>query len=248
MYCGGYGYIQRKSVSKPQIYELKKYAIFSHVEICEKHNILLLGIIGALSKEKLLNIFKNLPNEKNSTYFENNIVILYFKKPYERFLIIIDKNNPFLKKILELNNKETYPDNIWLALDIASHFPIVDHQTSKTFFPQSLNLEKLNGIDFTKGCYHGQEMIAKIHFKKLNKYQLYWLSGYSYPKPCIGTKLEFNKYNTFYNCGWILSVVYISTTKIWLQAILKKDNNYIKNFIRIKNNINSFFYSKQNVT
>lgn len=243
MYDQGYAYIQKKSISKLQVNELKKYSIFSNINICQNRDTLLIGLIGACVNEKLSKILKNLPDKKSFNHQEKNITVLKFHKPYDRFLIIIKKNNSILKKILELTN-EIYHNNIWLALNIMSGFPNINHITYKKFFPQSLNLEKLNALDLKKGCFYGQEMIAKVHFKKLNKYQLYWLIGNAYPKPKIGDNLilKYNKNN--YNCGLILSTVNISNSKLWIQAILKKNTNYKNNFVRIKNNINSFFYIK----
>ncbi|AAO27103.1 conserved hypothetical protein [Buchnera aphidicola str. Bp (Baizongia pistaciae)] len=241
MHNDGYAYILRKSTSKFQINELKKYSIFSHVNICQKKDIILLGIMGREARTKLLQIFKNIPHERDSVYQENDVIILKYDQPHERYLIIIKKHNLILNKILSLVDK-IYHHKIWLALEIASNFPIIDYNINKKFFPQSLNLEKLNGLDLKKGCYYGQEMIAKIHFKKLNKHYLHWLSGYSYPIPKIGDNIEQKKNKNFSSCGWILSVVKLSTTKIWIQAVLKHYNHYKTNVFRIKNKINSFFY------
>lgn len=56
-------------------------------------------------------------------------------------------------------------DNAWERLEIASGVPSVVAATQGLFVPQMLNLHWLAGIDFDKGCYPGQEVIARLHYR-----------------------------------------------------------------------------------
>jgi folate-binding protein YgfZ len=49
----------------------------------------------------------------------------------------------------------------WRAADVAAGLPQVSAATSAAFVPQMLNLDLLDGVSFTKGCYTGQEIIAR---------------------------------------------------------------------------------------
>jgi len=51
----------------------------------------------------------------------------------------------------------------WLAADIGAGLPHVLAATSEQFIPQMLNVDLLNGVSFTKGCYTGQEIVARTH-------------------------------------------------------------------------------------
>jgi tRNA-modifying protein YgfZ len=53
----------------------------------------------------------------------------------------------------------------WTLLDIASGLPQVYPRTSEAFVAQMLNLDVLDGIAFSKGCYTGQEVIARAHYR-----------------------------------------------------------------------------------
>jgi folate-binding protein YgfZ len=53
----------------------------------------------------------------------------------------------------------------WLQLDIAAGQPQVYAATSEEFVAQMLNLDVLNAIAFDKGCYTGQEVIARAHYR-----------------------------------------------------------------------------------
>lgn len=52
----------------------------------------------------------------------------------------------------------------WRYLDIISGIPWLSVETSEEFIPQMLNLDKLGGISFNKGCYTGQEIVARTHY------------------------------------------------------------------------------------
>lgn len=52
----------------------------------------------------------------------------------------------------------------WRLLDILAGMPVVYPETVEAFVPQMLNLESLDGISFQKGCYTGQEIVARAHY------------------------------------------------------------------------------------
>lgn len=61
----------------------------------------------------------------------------------------------------------------WRYLDIISGIPWLSAATSEEFIPQMLNLDKLGGISFTKGCYTGQEIVARTHYLGKAKRELF---------------------------------------------------------------------------
>lgn len=53
----------------------------------------------------------------------------------------------------------------WTAADVREGLPQVYAKTSETFVAQMLNLDLLGAIAFDKGCYTGQEVIARSHYR-----------------------------------------------------------------------------------
>ncbi len=51
----------------------------------------------------------------------------------------------------------------WLAADIVAGLPHVFASTSEQFIPQMLNVDLIDGVSYTKGCYTGQEIVARTH-------------------------------------------------------------------------------------
>ncbi|MDD2722716.1 MAG: folate-binding protein [Methylovulum sp.] len=67
------------------------------------------------------------------------------------------------------------PENTdqWRLRDIVSGIPWLTGATSEAFVPLMLNLDKLGGISFSKGCYTGQEVIARTYYLGKSKRGLF---------------------------------------------------------------------------
>jgi folate-binding protein YgfZ len=65
-----------------------------------------------------------------------------------------------LNKVLEQADAAT-----WQAADLAAGIPWVGAPTQDLFIPQTVNLDLVGGVSFTKGCYPGQEVVARSHYR-----------------------------------------------------------------------------------
>ena len=52
----------------------------------------------------------------------------------------------------------------WRYQDILDGLPWFEFDQSEQYTPQMLNIDQLGGISFTKGCYTGQEIVARTHY------------------------------------------------------------------------------------
>lgn len=237
-------FIEPSNIYKKQISIMKKYAIFSNITINSDNNTTLIGIAGLNARQYLNTFFNLLPNKNHTLIRYPNIILLYFHLPTERFLLIIDDQSfltDFLNKSQNLSIQ--YNDyNQWIALDIEAGYPCIADKTSEIFFPQSANLDTLQGISFNKGCYLGQEMIAKIQYRKLIKQTLYKLSGHLHDQqtnllPTTGDNIELKiTEQNWKHIGTILQSCQIKNHNILIQAILNNTiNTHNTLHIRISN-------------
>ena len=58
-----------------------------------------------------------------------------------------------------------YPLEDWRWLEVQSGIPTIESSTVDQFVPQMLNLEVLGAVDFQKGCYPGQEVVARSQYR-----------------------------------------------------------------------------------
>jgi len=61
----------------------------------------------------------------------------------------------------------------WDYLDLEAGIPIVRAETRDTFIPQTVNLDLVGGISFKKGCYTGQEIVARLQYRGTLKRRMY---------------------------------------------------------------------------
>lgn len=78
----------------------------------------------------------------------------------------------------------TGPD-FWTLMDIRAGLPNVFDDTVEAFVPQMANLQLIGGVSFTKGCYTGQEVVARMQYLGKLKRRMYHahISGEERPQP-----------------------------------------------------------------
>jgi folate-binding protein YgfZ len=66
-----------------------------------------------------------------------------------------------------------FNSNEWNAAEVASGIPRIVAVTQDQFVPQMVNLESVGGVDFKKGCYPGQEVVARSQYRGVIKRRLF---------------------------------------------------------------------------
>ena len=61
--------------------------------------------------------------------------------------------------------KTTAGEDDWILQEIRAGRPFISAATQDQFVPQMVNLEALGGVDFQKGCYPGQEIVARAQYR-----------------------------------------------------------------------------------
>ena len=217
-----YGYLLRRQVREQQLTELKKYAVFSKVTLTVDDSRQLTGVAGSGAREALAGQFAQLPDSENPRVVAGETLLLWLPLPEERFLVIAgEPQTTALRQAL--NSAQTADSQQWLALNIAAGEPVIDSAVSDEFIPQATNLQALNAISFKKGCYTGQEMVARAKYRGANKRALYWLSGHSEKTPAAGDSLELQMGDKWRRTGTVLAAVRLSNGQLSLQAVLNND-------------------------
>ncbi|MGQ0650968.1 MAG: CAF17-like 4Fe-4S cluster assembly/insertion protein YgfZ [Betaproteobacteria bacterium] len=71
----------------------------------------------------------------------------------------------FLQIGRALAEAPTANEEEWVAQEIRAGRPLITAATADQFVPQMVNLEQLGGVDFRKGCYPGQEIVARAQYR-----------------------------------------------------------------------------------
>ena len=86
----------------------------------------------------------------------------------DRYILII--NNQVVTKD---NSIQSINENDWTLADIKSGLAIIDKNNSEKYIPQMINLDLLEGISFSKGCYTGQEVVARVQHRGKIKQRMF---------------------------------------------------------------------------
>ncbi|MCW2094840.1 tRNA-modifying protein YgfZ [Lelliottia amnigena] len=219
----GFALIERRSLRDAQLTELKKYAVFSKVTIAADDEHVLLGVAGFQARAALKNLFNELPDAEKQLVSEGAASILWFEHPAERFLLVTDvataeRVTEALRGEAQLNNSQQ-----WLALNIEAGLAVIDAVNSAQFIPQATNLQALGGISFKKGCYTGQEMVARAKFRGANKRALWYLAGHASRVPEAGEDLELKMGDNWRRTGTVLAAVQLDDGRLLVQVVMNND-------------------------
>lgn len=232
---------QPKSVTPIQLPALKKFSVFSKVEIEIESEYQMLGLLGAKSAQYIADHIDPAATHDKSRLLPNGALI---KQPYPslRYLVIL-KNDIAERTLTELaEHAEIFTDGIWNALNIASGVGFIEAITTGEFIPQALNLDELEAISFTKGCYIGQETIARAKYRGANKRAMFILTGRADKKPDVGNTIEVKIGENWKRVGQVISSCQYGDLHIELLAVLPNDSDANNGLYRIKEQPESTLY------
>lgn len=93
-----------------------------------------------------------------------------------------------VQEVPALPEAHAYRELDWRLAGIRAGLPQVYPETHEAFVAQMLNLDLLGGVSFEKGCYTGQEIIARTHFRGAIKRRMFRFASSS-PPPVPGTRI-----------------------------------------------------------
>lgn len=107
-----------------------------------------------------------------------------------RFLVLVDAaKQASMLRFVEGQGLQLRDSSHWQLEDIRAGIPSLSAATTEEFVPQMLNLDLLGGISFNKGCYTGQEIIARTHYLGSLKRRMVRLLGEGVVLPEAGEGL-----------------------------------------------------------
>jgi len=154
-----------RQLMEPIMKRLKMYVLRSKVTITDvSDSIVRLGLSGKDAEQILLNRFGQAPQTAHEflSLEEASIIRLPGKRP--RYEIFVAAENA--EQLWTALGQQAQPvgADCWDWLEIEACIPDIEPATQEAFVPQMINLDALGGINFKKGCYTGQEIVARTHY------------------------------------------------------------------------------------
>ena len=211
----------RADISDATLKRLRMFVMRSKVELIDcSDELSRMGIAGGNSPQALSNLFKNLPQKTDDSITENGITLVKLAGPLARYEAYgsLDK----IKELWEILQKEasTIGENSWNLLTIRAAIPEIVSETVEAFVPQMVNLQAINSLSFTKGCYPGQEVVARMHYLGKLKRRLFICSAETDTLPISGESIMTSDENE-QKVGQIVSASWSDGKNIEFLAVLQ---------------------------
>ncbi|MFK5984095.1 MAG: folate-binding protein [Pseudomonadota bacterium] len=160
---------------------MKMFVMMSKVEIKDVSNEWIsIGLAGKNLDKLLAEHFNEMPTKLHDVVSTNGLTLINISEPsianvaQFQCLASIETMQSLCSQLFDKNIKKA-DFNAWKTLTIKAGIPIVEEDTVEAFVPQTLNMHLINAINFKKGCYTGQEVVARMHYLGKVKRLMYLL-------------------------------------------------------------------------
>ena len=178
-----YYLLVEREITELLIKRLRMFVLRSRVNIDdESNNLIRIGTRGELTHNHLNQFLDSNPEAKI-------VSLLSIKASPVRSIVLC---HPDLAKTLWQHLSEqskAVGTKLWSLYDIKAGIAWVGKSGSEQFLPQSLNMDLTGGLSFDKGCYPGQEIIARMHFRGKLKQRLFLAQVSVNEEPLTTTKV-----------------------------------------------------------
>lgn len=195
----------------------KKFGVFSKVSFdAGQAHYAVFGISGTGCDALIQQLGFTLP-QPGQLSRANDAMLLALQKDHFLLLCPLAQAQQLMQQSLPLA-----APNVWLAQHIQHGLSYLEQGLIGEFVPQMLNLQALDAISFTKGCYIGQETVARLKYRGGNKRAGYILHAQSAELPAAGTDIEIQLGENWRRSGQVVNAANINN-QLWIFAVLPND-------------------------
>ncbi len=165
---------------------LGMYVLMSKVTLSDASDDLIrIGLSGACAETLLARSFAQIPGTVNGVVAQAELTLIRLPGAQPRFELVA----PVEQAIEIWQNAESQANRLgndfWALQEIRAGVPTIYPTTSEAFVPQMTNMQLVDGVSFTKGCYIGQEVVARMQYLGKLKRRMYLahVASDTLPKP-----------------------------------------------------------------
>jgi folate-binding protein YgfZ len=160
------------------------------------------GVSGDGANKLLARLFGGVPAMPHE--MRHNADATLIKLPVDRYLVVVAAAQaPIIADALQ-KCAASATTAVWSWLDIRAGVPVIMPPTLEEFVPQMVNLDLIGGVSFNKGCYPGQEIVARMHYLGRLKQRMYLVHIGAASAPQPGDKLYSPKFEE-QACGMLVN-------------------------------------------
>ena len=205
---------------------LQQYVLRAQVAMGDVSDSLLrIGVYGEQATAALEAHLGALPASSDDVVQYDNAIVICCAGKHQFELYATPQHMPEHWQALSTAASAVGAD-YWELLNIRAGIPVITAATSEAFVPQMTNLELINGVSFTKGCYTGQEIVARMHYLGKLKQRMYHINIDSKTVPAAGDTLSAENAKATQEVGAIISAQLSENNQIEALAVIQ--NSYAR--------------------
>ena len=171
---------------EPQLADLKKYAVFSKSKLTDESTAWVrFGVDHG--DAALIGLGLELPADTDSVARNDGLIAIRVSPDRAELWVAADQADVIKGRLSAVLTEGDL--NQWLLGQVRAGIGQVMPGTRELFIPQMLNLQAVGGVSFKKGCYTGQEIVARMQYLGKLKRRLYRLKLDASALPEPGTPL-----------------------------------------------------------
>ncbi|MDR5892622.1 folate-binding protein [Halomonas mongoliensis] len=182
---GHYRLLMHRGLVAPLAEHLGKFAAFYQAKLTPRDDLALIGLIGREAPAMAEARLDLVPPAAWHQAGDAELQLLTHPGPRPRQLICLPAERA--EALWQTLTEQAAPvgNGVWCLQDIQAGLAWLTPEHSDALLPQMINWEALGGISFKKGCYTGQEVVARAHFRGQVKRRLVraQLEGEELPGP-----------------------------------------------------------------
>ncbi|MDE1460449.1 YgfZ/GcvT domain-containing protein [Spartinivicinus poritis] len=212
--------IMDRNLVDSMIEELKKYCAFFKAEMLNvTDQYVSLGLTGSHIPSLLNSQQIPTPSEAGQSQSFSNQVICQLPSQLHRYQVWLTTATAV--QLWENLPAEVAPVsyNQWQLLDIQAGLAWVNQEARLAFIPQQFNMQVTGGISFKKGCYTGQEIVARMQYLGKQKNHLYCIQ-YQTDQP-IPNMTPLQSHSHTANVGHLINSAQITNNQFQALAVLQ---------------------------
>ncbi|VVN93618.1 YgfZ/GcvT domain-containing protein [Pseudomonas fluorescens] len=168
----GYLLAMATELLEPQLADLKKYAVFSKSKLTDESAAWVrFGLSQADAALAALGL--DLPPKTDAVVRANGLIAIRVSPDRAELWAAADQAKTLRDQLSAVLVEGDL--NQWLLGQVRAGIGQVMPTTRELFIPQMLNLQAVGGVSFKKGCYTGQEIVARMQYLGKLKRRLYRL-------------------------------------------------------------------------
>ena len=183
---------------------LSKYILRSRVTAAEVNgHSALFGIAGDDARSAVAELAGDIPDALHGVVSRDGVCVT--RLPIDRYLLAATADRADATRAWLSERLLGQPEISWSALDIEAGIPVITHETQEEFVPQMVNLDRIGGVSYSKGCYPGQEIVARMHYLGRLKQRMYRVRVGEEASPRTGDALYSAEFGPAQSSGTILN-------------------------------------------